>query len=228
MQVRVVQQFRLTVGTRSGQQRTRVLRLCHAAPLDHFQELLLDVHIPIQDRGRLAATGARLPLMSRALLVIDVQNDVMAQAWGSQEVTGRIAALVASPRAGNAPVIWIQHNDPWLVRGSASWELALPPSPGEPVIDKQFRSAFEQTDLVDALDGVTHLVVCGAETNYCIRHTIHAALERGYDVTLVSDAHTCCDDSAPEIIAEQNANLRDYRLPGRHCVAMPSDTITRW
>lgn len=162
----------------------------------------------------------------RALLVIDVQNDVVEQAYDRDAVVARISTLVDGARTGGVPVVWIQHNDEYLAPGSDPWQIvgALTPGEGEPRIDKQYRSSFESTSLEDALAalGVDELVLCGAETNNCVRHTMHAALERGYDVTLVSDAHTTWHgtwgdvtvDGAP-IIAEQNRNAGDYRLPGR-------------
>lgn len=155
--------------------------------------------------------------MSRALLVIDVQNDVVNPTFNRDDIVSTIAGLVDRARADGTPVVWVQHNDPWLVVDSQDWQIVdeLTPAPGEARIDKQYRSSFEDTDLADVLAGVDELIVCGAETNYCIRHTIHAALERGYSVTLVGDAHTCTADDAERVIAEQNANFARYELPGR-------------
>lgn len=165
--------------------------------------------------------------MSRALLVIDVQNDVVNGAYRRDEVVAGVAGLVHQARANHIPVVWVQHNDPWLAVGSRDWQIVdeLQPAPGEARIDKQFRSSFEDTQLADILDDVDEVIVCGAETNYCIRHTIHAALERGFSVTLVGDAHTCTADNAEQVIAEQNANFGHYQLPGRTCVVRPADEV---
>lgn len=168
----------------------------------------------------------------RALVVIDVQNDVIAQAWERDRVVAAIADTVAAARTAGIPVVWVQHNEDVLPIGSDAWQIVpeLVPADGEPRIDKQYRSAFEDTALEEVLAGVGagELVLCGAESNHCVRHTLHGALERGYDVLLVSDAHTCWEgdwgdlhvDGGP-IVAEQNRNAADYRLPGRG-----SDTIT--
>lgn len=173
-----------------------------------------------------AATGT-LAAMSRALLVIDVQNDVVNPAFNRDAVVSTIARLVDRARADGTPVVWVQHNDPWLVVGSHGWHIVedLTPAVGETRIDKQFRSSFEDTALADVVAGVDELIVCGAETNYCIRHTIHSALERGFSVTLVGDAHTCTADDAERVIAEQNANFARYELPGRTCVVRPSAEV---
>lgn len=162
----------------------------------------------------------------KALLVIDVQNDVVGDAWRREEVIGNINALVAKARDAGAPVLWVQHSDDYMEIGSDGWQIVseLQPMTNEPLIRKKYRSSFEETVLDETLAklGVGHLVISGAQTDYCVRHTSHAALERGYDVTLVEDAHTTSDgkwDSGPllasAIIDEMNRSFQDYELPGR-------------
>ena len=161
-----------------------------------------------------------------ALLVIDVQRDVVADAWHRDEIVGNIHSLVEKARAGKTKVIWIQHSSERLPIETEGWELVpeLQPLESEPILRKRFRSSFEETDLEPLLEKlrVDHLYICGAETNNCVRHTTHAALERGYDVTLIKDAHTTSDGSwesralhASEIIDEQNRSFQNYKLPGR-------------
>lgn len=169
----------------------------------------------------------------KALLVIDVQADVVADAHHRDAVVANINALVGNARAAAVPVVWVQHNDEGMTIGSPEWELVsdLEPLPGEPLVNKQYRSSFESTELESVLLDLNaaELIVCGAQTNNCIRHTIHSALERGYDVTLVEDAHTTSDFewdngivTAASIIDEQNASLMEYALPGRTCTIVPT------
>ncbi len=160
-----------------------------------------------------------------ALLVIDVQNDVMAEAWNPAPVIANIVDLVDRARAAGTPLVWVQHNDEGLPLGSREWEYVpeLVRAEGEPVVHKTFGDAFEGTDLEEVLagSGVGRLVVAGAETDMCIRSTIHGALARGYDVTLVGDAHTAGDKSewgAPpveQVIAHTNLYWQHHRAPGR-------------
>ena len=99
------------------------------------------------------------------------------------------------------------------------------PSANEPLIHKQFNSSFEQTTLDEELArlGVTHITLAGAMTNWCIRATAYAALERGYDLTLVKDAHTTADVDlgngkmieAPSIVSELNIAMKWLAYPGR-------------
>ena len=74
-----------------------------------------------------------------ALLVIDVQNDVVVNAHARDAVVGTIASLVDRARAESVPVIWVQHADEDLPEGSAGWEIVpeLPVAEGEPVVHKQ-------------------------------------------------------------------------------------------
>jgi nicotinamidase-related amidase len=135
-----------------------------------------------------------------ALLVVDAQNDVLAAASGRDQVIAAIGALVSRARDGGTPVIWILHSDEELALGSAGWRLVpeLAPHDGEPLLNKNYGDAFEATDLEAVLAGygVGRLVVTGAASDGCIRATIHGAFTRGYDVTLVSDAHTTDDRTA--------------------------------
>ena len=164
--------------------------------------------------------------INSALLVIDVQVGVMAEAFERDSKIANMAKAIDKARAEGVPVIWIQHSDEELVLESAEWEIVpeLSPLPSETKVRKTFRSSFADTNLEDVLSslGVSHLYVCGAETNNCVRHTCHTALEMGYDLTLISDAHTTTGFEwngyivdAARVIDEQNTNFMGYSLPGR-------------
>lgn len=132
-----------------------------------------------------------------ALLVVDVQVGVVAAAHERDAVVATIDRLVRTARAQGAPVVWVQHSDDELPIDSAPWQIVpeLRPEPGEPVVRKTYGDSFEETDLEQVLAerGVGRLVVAGAQTEACIRSTLHGALVRGYDATLVADAHTTDD-----------------------------------
>ncbi|MGC4173987.1 cysteine hydrolase family protein [Demequina sp.] len=133
-----------------------------------------------------------------ALLVVDVQKDVVGGAYNRDAVVANIATLVDRARAAGTPVVWVQHSDSeGLEIGSDGWQYVdeLPIGDDEPVVHKIHGDSFEATDLADVLErlGVGSLTVVGAQSDACIRNTIHGAFTRGYDVTLVSDAHTTED-----------------------------------
>jgi nicotinamidase-related amidase len=162
-----------------------------------------------------------------ALLVVDVQVGVMAECWDAPRVIGNVSRVVDKARAAAVPVLWVQHSDHNLARGSAPWQWVpdLAPGSSERVLDKHFNSSFEQTLLEEALAqlGASHIVLAGAMTNWCIRATAYGAIERGYDVTLVEDAHTTdtmvLDDGtkieAGSVIHDLNIAMRWLSYPGR-------------
>lgn len=170
-----------------------------------------------------------------ALLVIDVQNDVVARAYDRDRVVETIAGLVDRARAAGIPVIWVQQTDDDLREGSDDWRIVpeLTPGPGEPLVAKEFGDAFEATSLERSLErlGVGNLVVTGAQTDQCVRCTIHGAFTRGYDVTLVTDAHTTEDATAwgappPEqVIAHTNLYWRYQSAPGRTARAVAASEL---
>lgn len=160
-----------------------------------------------------------------ALLVIDVQNGVVGAAPGRDDVVANINRLVDRARREAVPVIWVQHQDDELVPGTDAWNYVpeLTFDGTEPLVHKKYGDSFEGTELEELLGerGVGRLVVTGAQTDACIRSTIHGAFTRGYDVTLVSDAHTTEDLTAygappPEqVIAHTNMYWRFQSAPGR-------------
>jgi nicotinamidase-related amidase len=160
-----------------------------------------------------------------ALVVIDVQQGVVAEAHERDAVVATIRDLVDRAREADVPVVWVQHSDDNLQQGSDNWQYVpeLTRRDAEPLVHKTFGDSFEGTDLEDVLAraGIGRLVVTGAQTDACIRSTIHGAFTRGYDVTLVGDAHTTEDLSpwgAPppdKVIAHTNLYWREQAAPGR-------------
>ena len=160
-----------------------------------------------------------------ALLVVDVQNGVVEGAHQRDAVVANVGALVEKARQEQVPVVWVQHSDEQLERGSEHWRIVpeLSPSDAEPLVEKNFGDSFEDTALETVLSHlrVGKLVVVGAQTDACIRSTLHGAFVRGYDATLVSDAHTTEDLTewgAPppdQVIAHTNLYWNEQTAPGR-------------
>ncbi|WP_446211894.1 cysteine hydrolase family protein [Micromonospora sp. IBSANI012] len=160
-----------------------------------------------------------------ALLVVDVQNGVVEGTHQRDPVVANIGSLVEKARREGIPVVWVQHSDEQLVRGSEDWRIVpeLTPGEAEPLVEKSWADSFDGTTLESVLSGlgVGRLVVVGAQTDECVRSTLHGAVVRGYDATLVSDAHTTEDLTAwgappPEqVIAHTNLYWTNHRAPGR-------------
>ena len=160
-----------------------------------------------------------------ALLVVDVQNGVVEGAHERDTVVANVASLVERARQERVPVVWVQHSDEGLVRGSDEWGIVpeLAPGDAEPLVEKSYGDSFEDTTLETVLSdlGVGRLVVAGAQTDACIRSTLHGAFARGYDATLVGDAHTTEDQTAwgapppDQVIAHTNLYWSYQTAPGR-------------
>lgn len=146
-----------------------------------------------------AAPSAALPAErpNSALVVIDAQYAALAAAWNAAEVVATIADLVERARQSGTEVVWVRHSSAGLPPGSDQWQIVeeLIPAEGEAIVEKTHASSFEDTDFDEVLAdrGIGHLIVTGAQSDCCVRSTIHGGFARGYDVTLVSDAHTTED-----------------------------------
>jgi nicotinamidase-related amidase len=160
-----------------------------------------------------------------ALLVIDVQKGVVEGNYERDAVVANVGSLVEKARAEQVPVVWVQHSDDGLVLESDEWQIVpeLSPAADEPRVRKSYGDSFEDTNLESVLFEleVGRLIVAGAQTDECIRSTLHGAIARGYDATLVSDAHTTEDQSewgAPTpdlVIAHTNLYWKYHQAPGR-------------
>jgi nicotinamidase-related amidase len=160
-----------------------------------------------------------------ALLVIDVQVGVVAEAYERDAIVKNINTLVERARQKQIPVLWVQHIDGQLVKGSSSWQIVpeLTPAATEVLIEKHYGDAFEDTSLENELARlqIGRLFITGAQTDACIRSTLHGALVRGYDTILVKDAHTTEDQTAwgapppNQVISHTNLYWSYQTAPGR-------------
>jgi nicotinamidase-related amidase len=171
------------------------------------------------------------------LLVVDFQVHLAGLSWDAARVGANVARAVERARAQGAPVIWVQHEDEDMPRGSAAWHFvpALQPADGEFRVYKRFNSPFEETPLEAELArlGATRIVLAGAMTSWCISTAAYATLERGYDLTLVSDAHTTCDIDrgdgsavpAAGIVDDLNLAMTWQDYPGRKSATARADEL---
>lgn len=171
-----------------------------------------------------------------ALVVIDMQRDVVGNTHDTDRVIANINSLVDTARSKQVPVIWVQHTDDQLPEGTDGWQYVpeLARTSNEPLVHKRYGDSFEETDLesVLATRGVGRLVVTGAQTDACIRSTLHGALARGYDAVLVGDAHTTEDMrewgspmSPEEAIQYTNLYWKYSNAPGRTCDVVPTAEV---
>lgn len=135
------------------------------------------------------------------LIVIDMQNGV-CQYEGQTipqfdrivpEINKRIGQYVAQKK----PIIFVQHTDDYLVKGSHEWTIIpeLNQKKANLFIEKKHPNAFYETNLKEKLDelGAQKLEICGAETEYCVDSTVKFAQGLGYDVYMVKGLYTAWD-----------------------------------
>jgi nicotinamidase-related amidase len=160
-----------------------------------------------------------------ALLVIDAQNGVVAEVYQRDEVLANIAGALAKARSAGVPVVWVQDAAEGRETGSQAWQIVpeLDPRPEEPRVEKLYGDAFEATELAALLAelAVGRLYVAGAQTDACIRSTLHGAVTRGYDTLLIADAHTTEDltewgnPNPAQVIAHTNLYWQYHSAPDR-------------
>jgi nicotinamidase-related amidase len=170
-----------------------------------------------------------------ALLVVDAQNGALDRAHERDAVVAAVGRLVESARREGVPVVWVQHSDEQLARESQAWQIVpeLAPDGAEPLVEKRYGDSFEGTALETLLSdlAVGRLVVVGAQTDWCVRSTLHGAFARGYDTILVGDGHTTEDQTewgapAPdEVIAHTNLYWAYQTAPGRTAATVDSRDV---
>jgi nicotinamidase-related amidase len=169
------------------------------------------------------------------LLVVDVQNSGVEGAHARETVVANVGRLIEQARRERVPVVWVQDSDEQLARGSDAWQIVpeLTPDDAEALVEKHYGDAFEATTLETVLSGlgVGRLVVVSAQIDACIRSTLHGAFVRGYDATLVRDAHTTKDQTAwgappPEqVIAHTNRYWTSETAPGRTAGTVATEEV---
>ena len=167
--------------------------------------------------------------MKSAVIIIDVQIGLvkLMQPQLQQPVLSTIAVLLGKARASGVPVFFVQHDGAKghpLEAESADWAIhpAILQAAGESVIRKKASDSFYETRLAEELKAreITHLIIAGAMTEYCVDTTCRRAITAGFDVTLVADAHLTRDTpalTAAQIIAHHNFVLDGFDA-GTHSI----------
>lgn len=156
---------------------------------------------------------------STALVIIDVQEAMFSypdmKLYDEEGVMNRIISLLHKARAAGTTVVYIQHTeDQEYTKGTSTWEISgrITPQEGELVIEKPTWDAFHQTRLHEELQqrGITDLVICGMQSEFCVDSTTRRAFSMGYSSVLVEDANSTFDNrslSGGQIVKHHNSVL---------------------
>lgn len=140
--------------------------------------------------------------MSTALIIVDIQNDYFPN--GNMELSNPEKAA-----ANTAKVLeWFRQNHKdnifhvQHIAGDPALGFFLPDTVGaeihatvqpletESIITKHFPNSFLKTELESKLKekGINKLIIVGMMTHMCIDATVRAAVDLGYETTLIEDA----------------------------------------
>lgn len=150
-----------------------------------------------------------------ALLVIDIQNEFLAQVPEREKAVGlwMINATIGLFRERGFPIVRIYHTDPERGPAPGTEPFEFPATvavrPDDPQVVKNYPGAFRKTELEKLLHdlGCNTLFVTGLSAVMCVLATYHAAKDRGFHTFMVKDA-----------IMSHNPTYTDY-------VAQISDTV---
>ena len=144
--------------------------------------------------------------MGRALVLVDIQRDYFPGGAhplvAPEAAAGAARRVLDAFRASGEPVVHIRHvwddEEATFMRPETEGVEIHPdvaPAERELVITKEFPNSFRETALEDELRarGVDSLVLCGMMTSMCVDATVRAAVDLGFDTTVVHDACATCD-----------------------------------
>ncbi|KYQ93849.1 isochorismatase hydrolase [Tieghemostelium lacteum] len=140
-----------------------------------------------------------------ALIIIDVQMDYFPggkwQLKDTDKALANVKKVLQKFRDASIPVIHIQHlapeSFPFFNRGTKGADIhpEVKPLATEPVIEKEHANSFKDTTLLETLKakGIKNLVITGMMTHNCVDSTTRAAVDLGYQCTLLGDATSSRD-----------------------------------
>ena len=148
--------------------------------------------------------------MTKALLVIDLQNDYFPGGkfplWNTAAVLSNIEQAIKAARTKGIAVIHIQHIAnpkmgiaPFFNSGTDGVNIhprVLAAAPDAPVVVKEYADSFFGTKLEETLSGlgVDELLICGMMTQNCVTHTAISKSAEKYKVTVLTDCCTTVDE----------------------------------
>ncbi len=166
--------------------------------------------------------------MTAALIIIDMQKSLLwDETWQPERVLAQVVALEQAARRAGVPIVYVTDS---RVEPDGTLVGELSPSAGDAHIVKHYCDAFLETGLRATLaeHGIGRLVVCGLHTDFCVDTTCRRAAALGYQVTLVSDAHSTFDRdylSAEKVIEHHNQILSDFPAGDGRVTVAGSDQI---
>lgn len=170
--------------------------------------------------------------MSKALVIIDLQNDYFPGGayplWNADQTLANIKSAVASAKGAGIPIVIVQHvadpsqgPSPFFNAGSHGVEVHSELRelvPDAPVVIKAFADSFEQTNLREVLGDARHLMLCGMMTQNCVTHTALSKAAEAYEIDVLVDCCTTVDEML-HLIAVHALSTRVALKPAAEAIA---------
>jgi nicotinamidase-related amidase len=126
-----------------------------------------------------------------ALLVMDVQPNIVERLAEPDEYLGKIKQAVETARGKHIPIIYVV--------------VGFRPGFPEVVVTKRRVSAFTGSDLEVVLRGLDarHIVLTGIATSGVVLSTLREAADKDYRITVLSDLCADMDDEVHRVLIEK-------------------------
>jgi nicotinamidase-related amidase len=153
--------------------------------------------------------------MSKALLVIDLQNDYFPDGkfplWNTETILNNIESAIEKAVSQDVPIIVVQHIAnaaqgiaPFFNEGTTGADVhprILAAAPNATIVIKEYADSFVETTLEETLTslGATELLVCGMMTQNCVTHTAISKSAEKYKVSILVDCCTTVNENIHNI-----------------------------
>jgi nicotinamidase-related amidase len=154
----------------------------------------------------------------KAFLIIDMQVGSFSNEsprFDSDGVVQRINTLSNHSRNQGNKIIFIQHDgtkEKFLLHGTSDWNIlpTINQSEKDIYIEKTANDSFYRTDLETTLRAysINELYIAGCATDFCVNSTVHSALVKDFNITVVKDCHTTAD--RPNFKAEELIHFHNW------------------
>lgn len=130
------------------------------------------------------------------MVLVDIQSGLTKNKtlYNEHGFFDTVNAAIKAYRNSDFKIIFVQHNNKQLIKGSPDWEIdkRLDKKESDYVIQKKHGNAFKNTDLKSILKerGINSVIVGGLVSHGCVKATCLGGLSGGFEISLLKNGHT--------------------------------------